>query len=410
MTHQMKKQLVSAVFLFICFSSFVSSQDIASSIKNYELSKSDIISRGRNLVLDSYIAGDLDKVNEAYLYLNTKVADENYAAFNSFEQIYLGVLTKNYSFSLQEILRIDSISKSDPLIRRKTQIKPNSDQLSGKLAENSFIYLQNMYKNIEASKLSAVDKSMLTLILNDIFKANNPKEGLKMKDKIQGEINKQCDSFLASYPHSVYEHYVRNYIRYIVGPSDYGFGMDFSIGYANAGSKHNYIKDGFTAGFGWDFHRKKLGLFTRINIIGTTTKKEFYFSPTIILPSGSSVTYFVPELSVGYETLNNKSVTLIPFAGISGYFCDPVQADKDKQPELKNQELGTFSYQVGLNCDIKFKNNRTNPYLQNEFSYNGIRLRAMYLIPASNKPELRGSQFMVTAGWVLVGYSKKRSL
>ncbi|MDD4968246.1 MAG: hypothetical protein PHT07_02335 [Paludibacter sp.] len=406
----MRKQLISAILLCFCLSSFVSSQDIASSIKNYELSKSDIISRGRNLLLDSYIAGDLDKVNEAYLYLNNKVSDENYAAFNSFEQIYLGVLTKNYSFSLKEILRIDSISKLETLTRRKTQIKPNEDQLSGKLAENSFIYLQNMYKNIEASTLSAVDKSMLTLILNDIFKENNPKGSLEMKDKVQEEINKQCDSFLASYPHSIYEHYVRNYIRFIVGPSDYGFGMDFSIGYANAGSKHDYIKDGFAAGFGWDFHHKKLGLFTRINIIGTSTKKDFYFTPTVILPSGSSVTYFAPELSLGYETLNNRTVTLIPFAGIGGYFCDPVQTDKDSHPELKNQELGSFSYQVGLNCDIKFKNNRANPYLQNEYSYNGIRLRAMYIIPTSNKPELRGSQFMITAGWALVGYGKKRSL
>lgn len=406
----MKKQLISAVLLCICFSSFVSSQDIASSIKNYELSKTDIISRGRNLLLDSYIAGDLEKVNEAYLYLNNKVADENYAAFNSFEQIYVGVLTKNYSYSLKEILRIDSIAKSDPLIRQKSQIKPNDDQLSGKLAENAFIYLQNIYKNIEASKLSAVDKSMLSLILNDIFKENHPKESPEMKDKVQTEINKQCDSFLASYPNSIYEHYVRNYIRFIVGPSDFGFGMDFSIGYANAGSKHETIKDGFTAGFGWDFHYRKLALFSRINIIGTSTKKDFYFTPTVILPSGSTVTYFAPELSFGYETLNNNTITLIPFAGIGGYFCDPVQNDQNNHPELKDQELGSFSYQVGLNCDIKFKNPKTNPYFKNKYSYNGLRLRAMYLFPASNKPELRGNQFMISAGWALVGYSKKRSL
>jgi len=406
----MKKQLISAVLLCICFSSFVSSQDIASSIKNYELSKSGIISRGRNLLLDSYIAGDLDKVNEAYLYLNNKVADENYAAFNSFEQIYLGVLTKNYSYSLNEILRIDSIATSDPLIMRKTQIKPNDDQLSGKLAENAFIYLQNMYKNIEASKLSDVDKSMLKLILNDIFKENYLKESQEMKDKVQGEINKQCDSFLASYPHSIYEHYVRNYIRFLVGPSDFGGGMDFSIGYANAGSKHETINNGFAAGFGWDFHYKKLALFTRFNFLGTTTKKDFYFTPTVILPSGSSVTYFAPELSFGYEYLNNRTITLIPFAGFGGYFCDPAQNEQNNQPELNNQELGSFSYQIGLNCDIKFKNSKTNPYLKNKYSYSGIRLRAMYLLPTSNIPELRGSQFMITAGWALVGYSKKRTL
>lgn len=100
----MRKQAI--LVLVISFTATVQlfSQDIANSIKNYEMSKSDIISRGRNLLLDSYVSGNVEKVDEAYLYLNNKVADQDYKAFNSFEQIYLGTLTKNYNFSIAEIL------------------------------------------------------------------------------------------------------------------------------------------------------------------------------------------------------------------------------------------------------------------------------------------------------------------
>lgn len=406
----MRKQVVSFLFIFSCISTFVSSQDIANSIKNYELSKSDIISRGRNLLLDSYVSGDMDKVNEAYLYLNNKVADENYAVFNSFEQIYLGTLTRNYNYSLKEILRLDSLSKLNPSDRRKTAIKPNTDQLSQKLAENSFLYLQKISKNIDKSTLSGEDKRMLTLMLNDIFRDNNPKESPEIKEKVQHEINMQCDSFLTVYPQSKYEHYVRNYIRFVVKRSDWGFGLDFSLGYVSAGLKHDYVQDGYAFGLGWDFHYKKVGLFTRINILGTKTKKDFSFTPTAILPAGSMVNYINPELNLGYETLNTRFITLIPFAGIGGFLCDPLQNDQDKQPELKNKELGSFSYQVGFNCDFKFKNPKTNPYLTNEYSYNCIRLQVTYLMPSTNTPELKGNQLMVTVGWGLVGYAKKRSI
>ena len=406
----MRKQIISLLLIFGCFSTFVSSQDIASSIKNNKLSKSDIISRGRNLLLDSYVSGDIDKVNEAYLYLNDKVANDDFAVFNSFEQIYLGALTKNYTYSLKEILRVDSISVLNPSVRRKKPVMPNTELLSQKLADNSFLYLHRIIKNIDKSTLSGEDKKMLTLILNDIFSDNYQINTPEVKAKIQNGINLKCDSFLVAYPHSRYEHYVRNYIRLVVGPSEWGFGMDFSIGYANAGLKSKYVDDGYSAGIGCDFHHKKLALFTRVNVIGTTTKKDFYFSPTAILPARSSVTYLDPEISLGYETLNNKRITLMPFAGISEYFCDPIQNDQDKLPQLKDKELSSFCYQAGLNCDFKFRNKRSILNLINEYSYQCIRLRLTYLMPSTSIPELKGNQLMVTIGWGLVGYAKKRTI
>lgn len=404
----MRKQAI--LVLVISFTAIVQlfSQDIANSIKNYEMSKSDIISRGRNLLLDSYVSGNVEKVNEAYLYLNNKVADQDYKAFNSFEQIYLGTLTKNYNFSIAEILYIDSVSTLNNSNRKTTAILPNSDQLSQKLAENAFIYLPNIYKGIEQSTLKGEEKDMLKLILNDIFENHNQMGDDKIN--AQKNINKQCDVFLATYPNSKYEHYVRNYIRLIVGRSNWGLGMDFSFGYADAGARKDYINNGFAMGIGWDTHYKKFALYTRINILGAKTNKDFYFGQNAVLPAGAHTTYAFPELSLGYEILNNRTITLIPFAGLGGLFCSPAEDDIDNNPALKGNEMSAFCTEVGINCDIKFRSSRLNPYISNEYSYNGIRLRLAYLMPNSKRPELNGNQIMITAGWTFVGFSKKRTI
>lgn len=77
----MIKRFQIALILLI-FSNCLYSQvdSIKSQILNYEDSKSAIISKGRKLLLDKFIEGDLMKVKEVKDYLiNTE--DENYIAF-----------------------------------------------------------------------------------------------------------------------------------------------------------------------------------------------------------------------------------------------------------------------------------------------------------------------------------------
>lgn len=405
----MKKLTLLSFALVIGFNLF--SQDIANSIRNYEPSKSDLISRGRNLLLDSYISGDLDKVKEAYLYLNTKLADENYAVFNAFEQVYLGALTENYTMSLKEILRLDSVSNTTSK-QRIEPVLPANDQLSRKLSDNSFIYLPKMYKKINESSLSNEDKSLLTLVLNDIFDNAGHKSRQDENNPQQDTINKKATEFLTLFPNTKYEHFVRNSVRFVYKKSDWGFGMDFSIGYANAGFKSRDINDGFLFGFGWDFHYKKLAAYTRVNLVINTIKHDFYFTPSVVLPAGSSILNGGPELSFGYEAFDSKSFNLIPFAGIGAILVDPNQNEQNSNPIYKNLELASFSYHVGINCDIKFKPiNGYNPYFSfNQSSYSSVRLRLMYIMPTSKMPELRSNLLLFSVGWGFNSYSKKRVL
>ena len=79
----MKRILLGVGILL--FTAVLNAQDIAKTITDYEETKSTIISKGRKLLLDQFVADRIDKVEEVYTYLNDKVADIDYAAFNAFE-------------------------------------------------------------------------------------------------------------------------------------------------------------------------------------------------------------------------------------------------------------------------------------------------------------------------------------
>ena len=85
--------------------------NIENDIKSYESPKTELISKGRNLILDAYISGDIEKVKEAFLYLESKVTDSNYASFTFFEKVYLRSLIKDYPAALSEISKVDSLAQ-----------------------------------------------------------------------------------------------------------------------------------------------------------------------------------------------------------------------------------------------------------------------------------------------------------
>ena len=110
----MKRILLGVGILLL--TAALNAQDIAKTITDYEETKSTIISKGRKLLLDQFVADRIDKVEEVYTYLNDKVADADYAAFNAFEQINLSCWTRRYEYALKEILYLDSLSSRSLLI------------------------------------------------------------------------------------------------------------------------------------------------------------------------------------------------------------------------------------------------------------------------------------------------------
>ena len=115
---------------------------------NYPESKSTVISKARNMLLDRLLADDMEKVSEIYRYLNKEVADENYAVFTLVEQINLACLTQNYIYMLNDLIQINSetssIGTSCLVYKNFMKIYPSKDLLE---EEKMNTYKQNKFRS-----------------------------------------------------------------------------------------------------------------------------------------------------------------------------------------------------------------------------------------------------------------------
>ena len=58
-----------------------------------------------------------------------------------------------------------------------------------------------------------------------------------------------------------------------------------------------------------------------------------------MLKSQSPIEVYLPEISLGYNMIDNKYVKLAPFAGISSIDIGPPTQDQNKEKELKKFNL-----------------------------------------------------------------------
>ena len=188
--------------ILVLFSNCLFSQvdSIKSQIMQYEDSKSTIISKGRKLLLDKFIDGDLTKVREIKNYL-VKTEDDNYIALYPEEYWFVLYWTKDYLELAENIQNFDS-AKVDSYY---TKIRPLNDMLYIKLNEKSFENESQIKKQIQESDLDSETKQIL--ILNfDYLLIENRKDPYT-----QDNINNQADKFLKTYPSSIYDDFTKTY-------------------------------------------------------------------------------------------------------------------------------------------------------------------------------------------------------
>lgn len=277
----MKRILLGVGILLL--TAALNAQDIAKTITDYEETKSTIISKGRKLLLDQFVADRIDKVEEVYTYLNDKVADADYAAFNAFEQINLSCWTRRYEYALKEILYLDSLSTARKEVQSSglSRIYPENDRLSTRIYEKTAPVLPSVLNNIETSELNREQKEVLQLIMKDIYLTGNNRS----KSPFQDSINVLSTKFLSSYPASPYANYIRNSVRFVYHRNDWGFGYDFGVGYTQVmGSTADNYKNGFNANGGFDIYYKQTVAYIRFLMSTSGTKHSVVANQGNVIP------------------------------------------------------------------------------------------------------------------------------
>ena len=387
----MRKLVITVVIALVGFQAFSQVDSIGQQILNYQDSKSVIISKGRSLLLDKFLENDIDKVKEIKDYLIEKGEDENYIAF--FPEEYWLVLywTNEYGELLQSVVAFDSTK----IASYYTKIRPLRDMLREKLFVQSRENAQIITNQIQRANIDVEKKNFLQLNFESLIMKN---------ESFQDTLNIQADNFLKEYPETEYKDFTKKHIRFQLVPKNWGMAFEFFSGYGIfTGKLSNNYTNNVPLGVAFDICYKRFELYLRDYIGFNKTKKDFDYS-TGVYEKGSSTMVFLPEASLGFAAFDRDRFKLAPFAGIGGMLIDPPSNKTDKEPELKEVSISAFTYNLGVNFDIKF--GKKGYLFRPKSSYGFLRVRYGYSIPNLSKKYdgISGGTHYITIGFG--GFSK----
>ncbi len=369
-------------------------------ILNYADSNAQIIAKGRGLLAKKFKEGDYEKVSEIKNYLLQKVQKQNYIIFYPLEYWYILYWTKQYNELLADFSKADSLNnkragqtgyRNDLMLK----IQPPEDLLLKNLYDKSKDSIFELDSFVDNSSLQQEDKDFLKLRLQYLISAQKPAESS------QDSLNMIANQFLKTYPNSHYATFVRKHVRYEFVPSKWGFVFEFFSGY---GFLNKELEKNFTnpipIGIDFDIYYKKVALYLRDYIGLNKTKTDIPY-PNGVWEKGSQVRVYLPEASVGYVALDNKTFKIAPFAGISGADFAPTQYDIENDHNLEKAEIKfTTTYTAGLNLDIKLGRTKTPMVSFREESYWFLRIRYGY-----NWPQFKNkyNRFDGTLQYITIG-------
>lgn len=386
----MAKYLFSLIFAFTMTFAYSQIDSLENQILNYTNSKSTIISKGRNLLLDKFLENDLQKVKEIAQYLIDKGEDENYIALYPAEYWFILYWVNEYDQLANSLKSFDSIK----LASYDVKIHPLSDMLFEKLKDHSIKYKDTLIKQLKASGQDSETEAFL-LINFDYLLADVSNDKLA-----QDKFNLDSDHFLEEFPGSSYKKFIETFIRFKLIPSDWGMSYEFFSGYGlfTGVLSENYTNN-IAIGVALDICYKKFEFYIRDYIGINKTKKDFNYS-TGVWQEGSNTNTYLPEISVGYATIDKDRFKISPFAGIGSMDISPTLNDIEETPDLEELSMAfTATFLLGINIDFKF--GKKNPSFHPNANYGFVRIRYAYSMPGFEKyyPGISGNMHYLTIGF-----------
>ncbi len=321
--------LILTLLLPTAFSAFAQIED------EIQQSKKEKIEKGRAYLLEKFLERDYDKVTEIKDYL-LGLEDENYVAIAPIELWHVLFWTKEFDALTTDLRQMDSARVES----FSNKVKPQKDALGEQLYRRCVEDEHLLRFGLQEAQLPPEDNDFLTLFLDWDLKPYSPEN--------QKQWNEKSDKFLADYPNSDYEWFVRHIIRVEMVEKDWawGMGLDLSSGYS-AGPLAWPL---FGIGLNVDVAYKRLFLLLGYDIMAANTRVDQYIPGGGLCPSGTHVNWMPFYANLGYAIVDNRAIRVIPFVGVSGVI---ETYGTQKHPEYEWLEQNLLLYQGGLAFDVK---------------------------------------------------------
>ncbi len=394
--------LLVALLLLVALPTY-SQQDIRNEIINLPESDFNFVNKARRL-LGTYIKdGNMVEATKVKDALLDEYHGELSEAFYNVEYIHLLYALGEYDVLLNFMEIIDFYKEVSSNVSTSAQ----TDKLRALLFENTIAYNDVMEIDIKGTIESEMEKDFLLLLLHNI--SDPSRRGTPEWDIHLDETNKLSNEYLAKYPQSPYDEFVRKHIRFEHREADWGFYWDFGFGGSvNSGDlRENLGGGGFGVKMGLEYRYKKvLGQFN-LEVSSTKLAKDIAINNTT-WHNGSNSNITSIGFDAGYLLLENKRWSIYPLVGVghATIYADNEQIKED--PSLKKLNLNTFYPEVGFGIDFKYYfpdpfNGTKSPLGRFSLNYK----YKMYNFDNKN-PLLKGHQHFIVLTYGLGGRPIKR--
>lgn len=365
---------------------YAQTDSLKNEIINYKDSKVLLINKGRLLITDKFIEGNIDKATDVFEYLSNKVEDSAHFAFYPHEKQLIYYWTAKYDLILKDILNYDPLYSQ---IQYYPNYLPLFDSLYSILLSKSRVQREMIRAQIDSSGLT--DKKKEFLKLNFDFQISQMDRGryytpYSCYDEInQDSLNQFADRYLSIYPNTEYENFIRKYIRYKFIASKWSYGFEAGYGYlALTKDLHRKFKDINCLGLGFHFSYNKF-IFFLSTFMGSGDLRDSILYESTRWEKDAHMDINIMGASIGYNLYKNPRVKTIPFIGISSTSIHPGANDIKKNPQYKNIDLNTTTYSIGLNLEYQ---PFSGPRFHSGFSEEPeifVRLGYCYYLPQFDK-------------------------
>lgn len=377
----MKRKMffIGMLFLFSTATAFAQIE------KEIDQSKSEQIRKGREYLLEKFLDRDYDKVKEIKDYLLGLETDD-YKALALFELWHILFWTQEFDALTESFRQIDSAFAAN---QEKTVIPPR-DQLREQLYRRGVEDEHILRFNLQEAQLPAEDEAFLNLYLDWDLKQLTPENIEK--------CNELADAFLAQYPNSDYEWFVRHMIRKVYVDKNWGWGMGFDL--CSGFSTGTFSRPIAGLGLSLDLFYRKFDFMLGYEVVfGKTVVDVPYAINSVpeIYPQGSHSNMIVWYANLAYPVLEKKRLRLAPFVGVGG-MADSYPDDKVPGSDLKNQGEHRWTGNAGLCLDIKGSIG---------YEVGMARFKYMFSMTLPNAPISTMHTFSV--GWTYILRGKERA-
>ncbi|MDR3061922.1 MAG: hypothetical protein LBU57_07400 [Dysgonamonadaceae bacterium] len=405
----MKK--LSVLIFFIGFFYYLPAQTDSSSVVNriseMELSKSDLISKGRRLLLSDLEKGNVQGVKDIVEYLTMKVEDEDHLAFWAIERLMLYFWIGDYTQVLNWALYLSSKEAEK---QRKPLFTPSDDMIGGKmtdLVKEEYSLIRDDFKSL---KFSQDTEDFLSLFLDRLLVVYDSK--FVSIDK----INENSDRFVKTYPDSPLSKVVKETVSYKFRPGDWQWGISLGGGvHLDSGNMTDHID--FSQGafvMMFDVFYKKFYFGLGLTAFGGNAREDIRIkSKDQVWPKGEFIPVTMCYPVIGFKALEYKRLKLTPFAGVSFNFAKPSEEAVSDNPDLKGLSFGTsVTPLVGFDLDFSLTD-LTKVKPRTDYNPNGcflVGLKGMYMpgIITNQGSNLTGNMFMLGLSVKVLFFQLKR--